>query len=150
METNDVVMTARAVAVLLVGTSSRSFRETVARLLSRPGSSALTVRVMFTPALLASVPTVQRSNPASWLQLPTVELAETNTEPLGTQLLKTTPVAGAGPRLNTVLTKFTLRSSGTLGGAAIMVRLRSAPGAPSQQSVAAASMVRLHPSKLPP
>src|SRR5712664_1640369 len=94
-----------AVAVLFPGVGSVSFPLTLAVLLRVAPSAVVagmpTTIVIVALALGASVPMVQVTVPLAWVQVPWVEVAETNVTPVGRVSVAVTPVACEGPLLVT-------------------------------------------------
>ena len=92
-----------AEAVLFVVLKSITLDVALAVLVTAPSLMAVAVIVTVAVALLARLPNAQRTTPLVWLEVPCVVVADTNATLAGNASVSTTPLAGDGPRLVTMM-----------------------------------------------
>ena len=92
-----------AEAVLLVEVKSITPDVTLAVLVTAPSLMAVAVIVTVAVALLTRLPSAQLTTPLVWLEVPCVVVADTNATLAGSASVNTTPLAGDGPRLVTMM-----------------------------------------------
>ena len=117
-----------AIAELFCNAKSVATDTTLALFVKVPTLVALAVIVIVAVALLATVPRAPVIKPFVSVKPPCVVAADTNAKPVGNKSATTTPLAGDGPRLVTMIVNVTLLETNVEPPDAVLEMDKSATG----------------------